>query len=104
MKIIYYIVSGVFMDLLQFLTSFIQNGGLEKFAPLIQSLLSGNFDLSKILSSLDLSSIAPIISQFMQKNNGATVSSVEPLGLKPIMNVADQQIVYTLNQYFYSFS
>ena len=91
------------MDLLQILTSFIQNGGLEKFAPLIQSFLGGNFDLSKILSNLNLSSIAPIISQFMQKNNGTT-ATVEPLGLKPIMNIADQQIVYTLNQYFYSFS
>ena len=102
MKIIYYIVSGVFMDLLQFLISFIKNGGLEKFMPLINSITNGNFDLSKLLANLDLSTIAPVVSQFMQKNNGTTVS-VEPLGLKPIMNIADQQIVYTLNQYFYSF-
>ena len=90
------------MDLLQFLVSFIKNGGLEKFMPLINSLFNGNFDLSKLLANLDLSTIAPVVSQFMQKNNGTTVS-VEPLGLKPIMNIADQQIVYTLNQYFYSF-
>ena len=92
------------MEILQNLLSFFlneYNGG--KFKPLFDLLKNNSFDIKKAISNLNLDAIAPLIQEFMQKNNPTQTQSVgRDYGLNPIAKIADKDIVYTLNQYFYS--
>lgn len=107
MNFIYYYVSGEYMEILQNLLSFFineYNGG--KFKPLFELLKNNSFDIKKALSNLNLDAIAPVIQEFMKNvgtpNQNYENSFSESFGLNPIAKIADKDIVYTLNQYFYS--
>ena len=102
MKIIHYNVSGKVMEILQqFLSFIIKEFGLTNLAPLLSGLGNGNFNLQNFLSNLKLENLMPIISTFMNvlnKNPTETVGIYH--GLTPIENIADKEIVLTLNNYF----
>ena len=96
------------MDLLQFLLSLF-NGSkdFEKFAPLLELLKNNSFNLSQTLQNLNLQTLAPIIQAFIKdapfKNQNPTDFSVgNNFGLNPITPIADKEIVYSLNKFFYS--
>ena len=97
------------MEILQNLLSFFINeydGG--KFKPLFELLKNNSFDIKKALHHLNLDAIAPFIQEFLKHgnlNNKSQTSSPsfsQGVGLNPIAKIADKDIVYTLNQYFYS--
>lgn len=97
------------MEILQNLLSFFINeydGG--KFKPLFELLKNNSFDIKKALHHLNLDAIAPLIQEFLKhgnsdnKNNFSSQTYSQGVGLNPIAKIADKDIVYTLNQYFYS--
>lgn len=104
MKVIYYNVSGESMEILQFLLSNFFGSKGEEFMPLIELLQKNNFDIKRCLSELKPEMLAPIVRTFMSmadKNNGPTVNVGQNNGITPIAKIADKEIVYTLNKYFY---
>jgi len=103
MKVIYYIVSGVNMEILQNLLSLLTNGNASALKPIIELLAKNSFDIKKVLSSLDLNSIMPIVKEFLASTNkkSPTTEYSSAVGLDPIALIADKEIVYTLNKYFH---
>ena len=92
------------MELLQFLLSFFlsQYGGKD-FEPIIAALKDGSFDLSKALSSVTPQMIMPLIQSFLSKNKQPQPTDCgEGCNLKPIADIADREIIYSLNRYFSS--
>lgn len=90
------------MQILQFLTSiFSDNKLLSALAPIFKALVDNNFDLNKVLSSIDLTSLAPLLNvdSDNMKNPTEEFSVGENLGLSPISNLADSKIIYSLNKY-----
>ena len=89
------------MEILQFLTAFFKNNqNLKLIAPIIEILKNNNFDIKKALSSLTPEMIKPIIEQFSAIMNSAPNTFYEKgQGLTPISNIADKDIVYSLNKY-----
>lgn len=101
MKVIHYNVSGEVMELLQFLLSFLLGDGGKKFSPLLERFMKNGFNIKDLLSSLSLDTLAPIIQAFMGMQNKSPTQNVgQYFGLNPIANIADKEIVYTLNKYF----
>ena len=102
MKIIHYNVSGKVMEILQqFLSFILKEIGLTNLAPLFNGLKNGNFNLQNFLSNLKLENIMPIINTFMNMQNKNPTETVGIYhGVKPIENIADKEIVLTLNNYF----
>lgn len=103
MKLIYYNVSGVNMEILQFLLSFFLNEYGGKLSPIIELLKNNDFDIKKTLQNVNLETIAPLIKNFMENGtkNRPENSERSVAGLNPIAKIADKDIVYTLNKYFY---
>lgn len=89
------------MEILQFLTAFFQNNqNLKLIAPIIEILRNNNFDIKRALSSLTPEMIKPIIEQFSVVMNSAPNNFKQSgQGLTPISNIADKDIVYSLNKY-----
>jgi hypothetical protein len=105
MLIIYYIVSGEVMELLQFLSSFLsKNSNLKCLAPILEYLSNNSFDLKKALANLSPQALAPVIESlsWLFKNQNPTSSNFKEVGLKPITAIADKDISYCLNRYFLS--
>ena len=92
------------MEILQFLLSFFLNEyGGGNFKPILELFKENSFDLKKVLQNLKPETVAPIIKDFMSKNNNKspTDSVGQVYGLNPIVKIADKEIVYTLNNFFY---
>ena len=89
------------MEILQFLTAFFQNNqNLKLIAPIIEILRNNDFDIKRALSSLTPEMIKPIIEQFSAVMNSAPNNFKQSSqGLTPISNIADKDIVYSLNKY-----
>lgn len=91
------------MELLQFLLDFfIKELGGEKLAPVFNALKDGSADLSKLLNPEVISAFMPIISAFFNGQNKTPTDYTvgEDFKLSPIAQIADRDIVYTLNKYF----
>ena len=102
MNFIYCIVSVVAMEILQFLMNFIGNNqNFGALAPVINALKENSFDLKKTLSSINIEVLAPLIKGFFENANKNPTETVGQFyhGLDPIKNLADKDIVYTLNKY-----
>ena len=54
-----------------------------------------------MLKDITPDKIAPIIKDFLSDKKSPAAYAGESVGLNPIANVADKDIVYTLNKYFY---
>ena len=83
------------MDLLQLIVSFLSER--LKDNPVFSSL-SQNVDLHNILSNMDFEKLLPLLGQII--NSRPTLE--REFETKPIINIADKDIVYSLNRYFYS--
>ncbi|MBQ9735003.1 MAG: hypothetical protein IJV95_03990 [Clostridia bacterium] len=78
------------------------NQNLGVLAPILNALKENSFDIKKTLSSINPEILAPLIKQFFenaQNNNPTDTVGQFYYGLEPIKNVADKDIVYTLNKY-----
>lgn len=99
MRFIYYNVSGYIMEILQILLKFFtEEGGGGALSPIIKLLKDNSFDVKKTVSNLNVETVAPIIKEFLFSS--ASKNAVpNGVGVAPISNVADKDIVYTLNKY-----
>ncbi len=102
MNFIYYNVSGVVMEILQFLLSFFANeygGGV--LAPVLELLKQNSFDISKTLKNLNPEVLAPIAKEFFSSMNkkSPTEYSGRASGLSPVKNIADKEIIFALNRH-----
>ncbi len=97
------------MEILKTLLSFfIKEEKFKNFAPVLELLSKNDFDLAKTLKNLNLDAVAPIIRAFMENFSGANAQKNSPPDfsggdvshLNPIANLADKEIIYTLNKYF----
>ena len=106
MPSIYYIVSGVVMEILQILLSLLGQDKSEDNLKSIISLILNSFpDLKNLAEKLNLSAILPIIKNIFSQNEKCSTEFVEQgVGLDPIVNIADKDIVYTLGRYFHQCS
>ena len=105
MKVIYYNVSGVIMEILQLLISFLAKEYGKDFEPIFNHLKENNFDIKSAIKNIDISALIPLLERFIfneTKNRPCQTQERDIQGLKPITQIADKDIVYTLNKYFYS--
>ena len=89
------------MEILQLLINFLTGGAGEKYKGILDLFIKDSFDIKKVLKDITPDKIAPIIKDFLSKKNSPTAPVGESVGLNPIANIADKNIVYTLNKYFY---
>ncbi len=89
------------MEILQFLTQFFANEQSSKIlVPIFELLKQNSFDLKRTLSNIDPNSLRPIIQEFMSRMNNRPTNNVERNnGLSPISNIADKDIIFSLNKY-----
>ena len=78
------------MEILQSLINLLSNG------------LNGNSPLAELLKNIDISGLTKILGTVF--NNEQQKSPTESVGqdchLNPIANIADKDIIYTLNKYY----
>lgn len=90
------------MEILQFLISFLSNPqNVDKFSGLLNAFSKGQLSIDSILKNIDLKTLLPLIKDlFINGQNKSPTDWVEQgEGLSPIANVADKDIVFTLNKY-----
>ena len=91
------------MEILQLLLSFLlKEFGGEKLAPILNGLQNGNFNLQNILSSITPEMLSSVFKLFSSEQNNTPcpdIFSGQGYGLNPIAQIADKDIVYTLNKY-----
>lgn len=91
------------MEILQFLLSFfMEEYGGGKFLPIFNALKENSFDLKKTLKNLTPETAAPFLKDVFSgmKKESPSNGSCAGYGLTPISEVADIEIVKTLNKYF----
>ena len=88
------------MEILQFLLSFLSNNqNREVLNNLVSLFQNGSFDLNKILSSITPEMLEPLIKSFMNNEKSPHPNDFgRGVGLEPIINIADKDIVYSLNK------
>ena len=94
------------MEILQILLSFFAseygNGALK---PVVDLLKENSFDIKRTLKSVNPQTLISIFKEFMielNKKNPPAQTGGDFNALSPIANVADKQIVYSLNKYLCS--
>jgi len=91
------------MEILQLLLNFISESPFrDTFASIFNHLKENDFDLKRALFSLTPEKIAPLISLFSkakeQQKNCPTSYDGQFYGLSPIKDIADKDIIYSLNK------
>ena len=89
------------MDIVEVLKKLIPNTNADALLPVINLLRENSFDLKKVAQSLTPEKIAPIIETFSKSAERAaeTRKAEHANGVAPIANVANKEIIYTLNRY-----
>lgn len=88
------------MEILQFLLSeFLKNGQNESLKPLFELLKNNSFDIKKVIKNLSPEVIMPFIQKFSGQNK-SRANARQFNAISPIANIADRDIVYSLNKYF----
>ncbi len=75
--------------------------GSGGFTKILELFKDNSFDVKKTLSSLTPETVAPLVKEFLSGANKKSPahSNAQSVGVSPISNVADKDIVYTLNKY-----
>ncbi len=88
------------MDIVDVLKNLIPNINAGGLVPIINLLRENSFDLKKTAQNLTPEKLAPIIESFSESAaTYAAKTNTHANGLSPIANVADKEIIYTLNRY-----
>ncbi len=89
------------MEILQFLAQLFSNEQNSKvLTPILELLKQNDFDIKRVLSNLDPKALVPIIKEFMANMNNRPTDTVgRSNGLSPISNIADKDIIFSLNKY-----
>ena len=88
------------MDIVDVLKNLIPNINAGGLVPIINLLRENSFDLKRTAQTLTPEKLAPIIESFsINAAKSAAKTNTHANGLAPIANVADKEIIYTLNRY-----
>ncbi len=92
------------MEILQFLlSSFLEQKNLKKFLPIFELLKENSFDIKTTVKNLNVQTVAPIIKEFINFNNNDNLHKEKNenyYGTSPIIDIADKNIIWTLNRHF----
>lgn len=87
------------MNLLQILTTLFSNPDTRKlFLNLLAEILNGNFSIENFLQNINLEKALSLLSPLFQNSSNNDVKG-QTMALSPIVNIADKDIVYSLNKY-----
>ena len=91
------------MKILKFLINYLMNNGnFKELSPIIKLLSDNSFDIKRALSQIDFQKLMPFIMKLFSSQNKSpeeNISSGQNVGLEPVVNIADKDIIYTLNKY-----
>lgn len=93
------------MDIMSMLQNLLSDTNAKDFAPVINLLRENSFDIKRTLNALSPETLAPILKTLFMKNadsGGKESAFSENVGVTAIANVADKEIVYSLNRYLSS--
>lgn len=94
------------MEILRFILNFLlKNYNDGSIADIFKLLEENSFDIKRVLQNASPETLEPIFKKlFSVFSKGQKESpkdyNFESYGLKPIINIADKEIVYALNKYF----
>ena len=88
------------MEILDIIKNLASNGGLSALIPVINALKDNSFDLQKTLNNIAPETLAKLGGELIKSaESSQTFNEVKKNGVSPIANIADKDIVYTLNRY-----
>ena len=88
------------MEIPDILKNFLSKNNLSALIPVIQLLGENSFDIKKAISSITPETLMNLSGEFLKNNTPENASfKTEKNGVSPIANIADKDIVYTLNRY-----
>lgn len=92
------------MEILKILlSSLLQTEKFDKFLPIFNLLKDNSFDIKQAIKHLNPEVVAPLIKDFLSFNNNNSNKNNGDnhfYGISPILDIADRNIVLTLNKYF----
>ncbi len=92
------------MEILQFLLSFFlsEYGEKNNLSPLLNLFQENGFDIKKTIKNIKPEMLLPIVKEFFSSKatKNPTENYSRENSLNPISNIADKEIIYTLNKYF----
>lgn len=80
------------------LENYLGNDAIGKILPLFNLFKENSFDIKSVIKNIKPEDIEPIVSLFSQIKNPSD-NSEGLVGIAPISNIADKDIVFTLNKY-----
>ena len=87
------------MEIPDILKNFLSNNNLSALIPVIKLLGENSFDIKKTINSITPETLIKAGEQLLKNNAPQTSYETEKNGVSPIANIADKDIVYTLNRY-----
>lgn len=87
------------MEIPDIVKNFLSNNNLSALLPVIKALSDNSFDVKKTLSGITPETLMKVFGEFMNSPPPAPSIGIEKNGVSPIANIADKDIVYTLNRY-----
>lgn len=93
------------MDIMNMLKNLVLGANAQEFAPVINLLRENSFDIKRTLNALSPETLAPILKTLFLNTAGSGKEQngfPENVGVAAIANVADKEIVYSLNRYLSS--
>lgn len=95
------------MDIEYILNNFLKGDMKDKISPVLEMLAKNNFDISKVIKNLDVTTVAPLLGSlfeaFSARKGAAQTAQAAANPLAPISSVADRDIIYSLNRYLAEF-
>ena len=98
-------MSGVYMDIISAIKNLLSSNGVQTLLPIFNLLKENSFDIKRVLNNLTPETLAPVLKMLAENNANKPVSvfnNDSAVGVTPIANVADKDIVYALNRYLNS--
>ena len=85
------------MNLIEFLFSYLKDN--YKDNPIVKTITENGLDLKRALNGISMEDIGALLGQIL---NSRSNQKEREFMTEPIINIADKDIVYSLNRYFYS--
>ena len=87
------------MEIPDILKNFLADKNLSALLPVIKLLSENSFDIKKAISGITPEMLMNFSGELLKNSAPETSYKVEKNGVSPIANIADKDIVYTLNRY-----
>lgn len=87
------------MEISDILKNFVSENNLSALLPILKLLGENSFDIKKTLGGITPETLIKLSGELLKENPPKTAYKTEKIGVSPIANIADKDIVYTLNRY-----